>query len=50
MTPSKRAISIEEHTRRLDAVNHARASVGLKGFILPPEEEEIAHYPLALHE
>jgi hypothetical protein len=42
MTHSDLKISDEERARRLEAVKHARASVGLEGFIIPPEEEEHA--------
>lgn len=34
------AISNEERRRRQDAVNFARANVGLEGFKTTPEEEE----------
>jgi hypothetical protein len=36
------AISKEERARRQAAVDTARASVGLEGFKLPPDEEERA--------
>lgn len=36
----RKLITSEERKRRLAAVNHARASVELEGFKIPPEEEE----------
>lgn len=39
--PTNNVISAEEHCRRENAVNFARASVGLEG--LKPSEEEEAH-------
>jgi hypothetical protein len=42
MTHPRLKISDEERTRRLETVKHARASVGLEGFVIPPEEEEHA--------
>jgi Antitoxin VbhA len=42
MSQKSDRISAEERDRRRAAVDHARASVGLEGFVLPPEEEVLA--------
>jgi hypothetical protein len=42
MTKKRKLISSGERSRRLEAVKHAWASVGLEGFKIPPEEEERA--------
>ncbi|RUL62038.1 chromosome segregation protein ParM [Dyella dinghuensis] len=42
MGTRRKLISSGERSRRLDAVKHAWASVGLEGFKIPPEEKERA--------